>query len=394
MAWSEPLFIVLCLAFLLVLSQVWDRRHLSGGDVAVLVGLGSAAFLIRYVGLTLVLVGGLVMLARLRPLDRRALTRVATFGLASAVVPIAWMLRNRAADGSLLGKYLGERAASQDSPRGVAVDTLSTLGEMALPVGDLANRPLVLLGSATVLLGLGGLVLALRAHRPRGALLCCAIFTLVYATYLISAALWTSFEPINVRYVAPIFVPGVVVAAAGVEALHERLSRPASRAAIGALTLGVIAIQLVASIGDARDGAADGIGFNRPAVTTAAIAEQAEQLLGDGDAVVYSNLPHGLWAATRIQPIRWAPREVGFRGVPLEGELDVLVRELECSSHPSYLVYYFNGSADVVSLEEIRAAVDTERVGVVPGGGSILRMSTDERRSCSEGSDPSPARIR
>jgi hypothetical protein len=406
MAWSEPPFIVVTLLFLLALGDLWERGTIGRRDVVRLAALVWVAFVIRYVGISLLGVGGLAMLLAVRPLDRRALGRIASFGLLSLVVPVACMARNNAADGSLLGKYLGNRVESRDTIGDVALHTGSTLGRWIVPGSGPATRPYALLGLVAVVLVLIGLVATLRRRRPTvgtgdtgpaptiSHLACCAIYVFVYAGYLTAAALWTSFEPVNLRYLAPVYVPGVVVAAAGVETLLARTRGATWTAAVGAVAGLLIAVQLVTSVGDAREGAADGIGFNKPVFVDSPLAVAAVPFVEAGDAVVYSNQPHGLWSPTRMQPVRWAPRDIGFRGAELEGEVEAFATQVACTAMPSYLVYYLYAYGDVVGLEEIEAVVDVEQVAVAPGVGAVFELTSAAPADCPDDWDPSPSRIR
>jgi hypothetical protein len=406
MAWSEPPFIVVTLVFLLALGDLWERGTIGRRDVVRLAVLVWVAFVIRYVGISLLGVAGLAMLLAVRPLDRRALGRIAGFGLLSLVVPVACMARNHAADGSLLGKYLGNRVESRDSLRDVALNTGSTLGRWIVPGSGPATTPYAVVGLIAVVLVLVGLVAALRSRPPttdgtgsptpaaRGHLACCALYVVVYAIYLTAAALWTSFEPVNLRYLAPVYVPGVIVAAAGVDALLARTRAPIWRTSIAALAGVLIAVQLGTSIGDAREGAEDGIGFNKPVFVDSPLAAEAARVVDGGDAVVYSNQPHGLWSPTRMQPVRWAPRDIGFRGAELEGEVEAFAAQVACTDLPSYLVFYLYAYGDVVSLEEIEAVVDIEQVAVAPGVGAVFELSADEPLDCPADWDPAPTRPR
>lgn len=403
MAWSEPPFIVVTIAFLMALARASDRRDLTWRDVAVLTSLCWIAFMLRYVGMALTAVAGLALLASVRPLGLRALARIAAFGLLSASAPIAWMLRNHAADGT----FLGHRSPSQDSVRDVAVRTAATLGEWLVPAPALSTRTLAVIGSAGAGVVLAGLAVAV--WRPAGQsseagtgspdpasptltlTLCCALFCTVYIGYLSVASLSTSFEPTNSRYLSPAFLPAVAVAAVGATALLRlRPSAAAHRLLLAALVI-LLASQTGASLRDARDGAADGIGFNSLGWRRSALSEVASGIIESADhPVVYSNSPSGLWAGTRIQPVHWAPRDTGFRGVPTPRELDEFVEKVGCATGDSYLVIHLFGDRRVVSLDRIRSVVDVERVGAAPDG-AVFRVSAPAPARCP---DELPARVR
>ena len=148
MAWSEPPFIVVSLIFLLVLCRVWERRAVNGLDLVSLAVLCWLGFLLRYVGVSLIIVGAVTLLLALRPLDRRAVGRIVAFGALAVSVPIVWMLRNHAADGT----YLGPRSPSPDSLWDVAERTAAVIGQWIVPWPDMSTGALALVGLAAVAL--------------------------------------------------------------------------------------------------------------------------------------------------------------------------------------------------------------------------------------------------
>jgi hypothetical protein len=241
---------------------------------------------------------------------------------------------------------------------------------------------LVTVGLAAALRGSG---LAQDGRRTR--LLSCAGFVAIYTAYLVAASLGTAFEPINSRYLSPVYVPLVVIAAAGLATVLQTTAHPMWRRIIGAAPAALLALQLVITADDARTGAVDGIGYNASGYVDSDLAAEAAQLVeGTDDTVLYSNLPFGLWAATRLQPIRWAPLDEGFRGAPIEGELDALAARVACAPTSSYLVRYRYGHPRVASLEQIRTAVDVRRV-VVADDGAIFQLTPAAPAPCT---DPAP----
>lgn len=400
MAWSEPPFIVVTLWWLAMLDGIWRRRAVSARDLAALCALCWAAFLLRYIGIALVAVSGVALLAILRPISVRSVRRVAGFGLAAMLVPVAAMLRNHAADGTVLGN----RLESHDSIREVTARTAATVGGWLLPVGGLTTRTLALIAIAASSAVAAGLVLALRraGRHPEldtgdgghklfslaGPLL----FIAVYVGYLTAAALSTSFEPTNSRYLSPIYIPGVVVAAVALTGFLGSLSSARWRKLVGALAVVFVGAQAVVSLRDARDDAIHGIGFNSKGWVESETARAAADLIArSDDAVVYSNNPNALWAATRMQPIHFAPRGVGFRGAPLEGELDAFAERVYCTEIRSYLVVFLLGDERVMRLAEIRKAVEVNTV-MTARDGAIFEV-TSRRSSTCEGPEPRPTTL-
>lgn len=104
-AWSEPLFALLCLVFLLVLPHTLDKPTPRG--VAVLGVIAALACLQRYTGLFLVVLGGVAMLFLLdnRHTIRGRLSYALGFGVIALLPVSLYMLRNFL----LVGKLTGAR---------------------------------------------------------------------------------------------------------------------------------------------------------------------------------------------------------------------------------------------------------------------------------------------
>lgn len=399
MVWSEPPFIAVVLAFLLALGGVVERRELRARDVVALSALCWVAFLLRYIGLSLVATGIVVLVGTLWPLGRTSLLRIGAFVALSGLAPIAVAIRNHSADGT----WFGNRLPSHDSLVEVAGRTAATFGEWLVPVSGSGRLPLAVLGGAGTVLLLIGLGAMLRAtpdagpdaepeRRRRAVLACSASFAFVYVVYLTGAALSTSFEPTNSRYLSPVLVPAVVVAAAGAAHGLRGASRAGRTLAAMAAVVALVG-HLAVAVDDARDGAANGIGFNRTTVRQSALSAATLELLHRSPAaVVYSNDPNALWGATRVQPIRWEPRLVGFRGAPLHGELERFVEEVRCASNDVYLVLFLTSTARVVPLAELREVLQVERVAAAPDGAIFSIDAPAGGRAC-QGPPARPARV-
>ncbi|MSO87327.1 MAG: hypothetical protein EXQ71_07385 [Acidimicrobiia bacterium] len=385
MAWSEPPFIVVTLIFLFVLGDIWERGALTATDVLRLAGLCWMAFILRYAGTALIAAAGVSMLAAIRPLDRRVLTRIAAFGVVSMSFPILWILRNYGADGT----YMGRRSPSPDSIRVVAARTGAVFGDWAVPMFDPSTRVLTVIGIVGVGLIMVGVGWVLRSDCDettggvqRGQLLACTTFAIVYVSYLTLASVATSFEPTNSRYLSPVYVPGLALASAGLAALLNRHAGRRWSVAVGCAAVLFWAGPVITTIGNVRDGFTNGIGYNADASTQSELSVVAAEILSrEAPVNVFSNEVSRLWAGARLQPIKWAPRDSGYRGAPAVGELDAFVDDVLCSPQATYLVYYLFGNDRVVPLREIRAVVDLERVAVVDDG-VIFRVRSKGTQEC------------
>jgi hypothetical protein len=393
MAWSDPPFIVVSLVFLLVLARVWERHELTTADSLKLAALCWIAFLLRYAGIALIATGGAALLISLRPFGWRVLGRVVVFGVAASAVPLLWMARNHAIDGTLLGP----RLASPDSLGFVLRRTVSTFDEWLRPSTALGYVIAIVVAAAVLA---RWLLIASRdtladppPDRVRATLWCCALFAVVYVVYLTAAFLHTAFGFPDSRYLSPVYVPLVVLVATGVDVLwRSRVLRPLRYAAAAAL-FAVVAGQVVTSIGDTREAAAEGTGFNRPRFTRSGVAASVAHVVDTATTpvVLYSNNPNALWAATGVQPIHFSPREVGPRNQPIAGQLDAFVQAVACSPNPVYLVVYALNDGRYVSLAEVKAAADLQRV-VGADDGVVFRVEPRSPAACSAEA-PTPVRL-
>jgi hypothetical protein len=96
---------------------------------------------------------------------------------------------------------------------------------------------------------------------------------------------------------------------------------------------------------------------------------------------VYSNNPNQLWVASRIQPIHFAPRDIGIRGTKVNGQLEEFTREIACSSVPTYLAFYLVTDERYLSLAELKDAVTVKKLSSQPDG-VLLQVTPKQPQSC------------
>ena len=212
-AMSEPTFILLATAALLQA----DRFLAEGRTPALLWAAvcGALAFLTRYAGVAVPLAVGLALLCQPRaPLRQRA-GRVAAVALAAAVPMALWLLRNYLVTGQLIKQVADLRPPILSVP--AALDGVrGTLWEWAyldfLPPA--VTWALLALAAAALLpLGLAGAgARGGRAPFAWQAVLVFGGFTLLYLVVLI-ASITTLPHPWQSRFLAPVYVPLLAIAA-------------------------------------------------------------------------------------------------------------------------------------------------------------------------------------
>jgi 4-amino-4-deoxy-L-arabinose transferase-like glycosyltransferase len=219
MAWSEPLFILLALIFLISL-QVFLR---DGATTKLLLMTATAAVacLTRYVGVSLIMTGviGILLLWERPPLKKLGLAFL--FGLAASLPLAVWLARNWNVSGTLLG------------PRSPAASTLMQNLEQSAGLLLTWLAPWLV---AMIILVTAGIVVGLRRKeytqglgisiRHSGTL---NLFTFTYLILLEYSATRTELNAVDNRYMSPLYVPLLLTALSlftgAADLLRHRLSR-------------------------------------------------------------------------------------------------------------------------------------------------------------------------
>lgn len=212
MAWTEPLFIVWTLSFLLLLDRY--RRSQRVRDLLLCAVVVVLAFLTRYIGVTLIGAGLLLIPVLTRPDLRRRLTCSVVFvGMTTGVVVL----------------YAARNLYCSGTPFGTRYRSVFTLGDniaytiqIMLPwflKPRLADHPAaaiaasaiigvaVVMGGRRVLSRLRDGTLAWRDHPWLPAL----TFASIYTTFLIVTSTTTAYDQINDRLLAPVYAPVVLL---------------------------------------------------------------------------------------------------------------------------------------------------------------------------------------
>jgi 4-amino-4-deoxy-L-arabinose transferase-like glycosyltransferase len=320
-AWSEPLFCAICLGFLLLLEDAAGKD--DTGHLALAAGfVAGIAFCVRYAGASLVLVGAVVLLLAARDTKtlRARAHRTAQFLLAASLLPVAWVVRNATTTNPYL---MGPRIAEHASPVTLARLLVDGVAELFVPrtfttAWFLVAVPLMVAATA------GGVSLLLgRAHdrragsTPSTPTTALAAFLGVYSIFLLFAGKTTG-ASIDSRTVIPLYVPAVIVAVCAVElvvarsrrrvppeAQHSRV-RFAARRLIPPLVLAYVAFGAAWFLQTSIDDGSAARGYATGETSRSALALAARRL--PGDAVVVTNEPWSLYAATGHQPIEPSPR--------------------------------------------------------------------------------------
>lgn len=347
---TDRAFSVVVLLWILCMARAWDgERRLQW--LAATVALVWLGFGLRYVGVVLVPTGALwLLLDRRRPLAQRFVTAPG-FAVAAAAVPVAWILRNLAADGTLLGPR-------DSSARGVVQnlsDIVATLGRFVLP-GVANGRERLWAAVAVVTIAaaaaagwrlLGALaarrnrtrvqVVAGALGRPVGLLVLTPVLYLTYMLYIRST---TALNQLDLRLLEPAYLPLVAVGlslAARLRAVPPEGASPWWRVArtgahvwaLANVAAGVVAVVAFAAGNPFFDGNYSSDTYER------ARASVALDALPDG-CVDSSNLPTALYPELEAD---WSPRRTGLESNDPTDDLDVLVEQLRSGDERYCLVW-------------------------------------------------------
>lgn len=380
MAWTEPLFVVLTLLFLLglegALADHNRTRWVAGCSVLVWV-----SFLVRYAGISLIAIGGATLLLGLWRLGPLVAGRFAfAFAALSAIGPVAWMLRNHVAAGTLMGP----RSPSEDTLAGIAGRIALTVGGWLVPV-SIPGELLAVLGVGFLVALIGGSSFVLwTSQRTEGgrlvvSLLPVVVFGFVYVVYLIAAQLTTAFDQVNSRLLIPIFVPLVVVVCVVLEQLLNAVSTKLRRVAVSVLMLAVV-LQGVSFVNGAVSGSTTGVGYASSEWKESELVAVTGRL--PTSAVIYSSTPDGIWAVTRREPVMLSPRLNSYRSSRLVDEIPpAFLRDAACSE--AYLAWFDDARTYLRTPEQLSEIATLEPLARTSDG-TLYRLGSKDGADCSD----------
>ena len=216
---SEPLFILFTLLALMPLESFLNRR--SGTWALVLSAVFAAlAAVTRYMGAALIISAVLMLLARRNVPVRQRLKHALAFGAISSLPLAAVMARNQLVSGTLFGvrtEAAGQAPSGQslsESLRQIVVVFEGWTDPLSAIHWQLQHAPWLIAGLFLLLAAL-----LLVAPRPGRASSIFWIFALMYLAIIAVVAPLTVGQKIDSRYLAPVYVPLLFVAAFWLDAL-------------------------------------------------------------------------------------------------------------------------------------------------------------------------------
>lgn len=378
MAWTEPLFILLILLFLLT----FERYFATGSRWALTLTSGIAALLCltRYAGVAVILTGVVFLLLDRTPPFRRRVPTALYFAILAGLPLCLWFARNLAVSSTLAGARYPAEFGPERNLLGAVAHVAYWVVPYAFPktarviVGTVVISALAVavLKSAFGRAGERERARAAETHRV-------LVFMLVYSGYLVVSASLVAFDVIGDRLLSPIYVPWLVLSLSAI----WPLVRPAGpgRAAPRALAIAALGAWITLSCLTGLERMTGWIEYGAGGFATkrwqrSEVAAYARAHVFEG--AVYSNFPLGFYVLTG-KPASLSPRRHAYRSpeVPMD---DIAGLKQELGSRPATLAWFDGPETEfLLSLSEIEEALDVELVAVLSDG-RIYRMGSPGNR--------------
>jgi 4-amino-4-deoxy-L-arabinose transferase-like glycosyltransferase len=357
MAMTETLFLV---ALLLMLYNL--NRYLSTEEnwqLWAAAGLAATAYLLRYVGLTVILVGVIALLIFGRKAFRRKLRDAILFA-GIGILPMAvYYLRNWNISGSFTNRAILYHPPTADQIRA----GLATISAWIMPTRfDLILR-LILLTLFGVTLGVL-FVLNLQRNKSETAsqdiyqtghqfVLLLVLFIVTYlASLILSLTFFDASTRLNNRILSPVYVSGVIAGFVLVWQSTFYQEYGVVRAGVVAAVLIFIGVNLVQGTGVANQMRVEGKGFSGKAWRTSETIDLIKEL--PQDAIIYTNEAFAVYFLTG-KSANWIPENFDpVKGQPAEDYNERVAAMWEN-------IYRFNGALvifDSISKTNVYAPIE------------------------------------
>lgn len=306
MAWSDSLFIALTLAFLM---STWSFVQTRSASYFVFMILGAAAAtLVRYLGLTLILTGAVVVLMMYRASLRQRLAHTALFALLSMTPIAVWVARNYVVSGTLIGS----RGEANSTP----IESLAT-GSGTLLRWFAPWLPLLLCLAVVASFGRFNLKQYwARLQEVGPSLKLLTIFTTIYLGTMVFSILMTGYNLADSRYLSPVYIPLLLITMALLANVLEQLRRNLSGPNFNRLRFTAFSLLLVYSIVMtsyimAYHVVVGGGGYNTVPWRESEVVKYLQEETGYlQDSEVYSNGPDAAYILTGLEA-RYLPARNG-----------------------------------------------------------------------------------
>lgn len=375
MAWSEPLFILCVLLFLICAESYLEKGDMV--SLGLLAASAATASLTRYIGVTLIVSGAIVIVLFGRKNLATKLVRVCLFAFFSSLPLGIWIIRNYVVSGALLGS----RAPSNFTLSQNLNYTFYSLLSWYLPY-RVIQHPLIL---ALILVAVGFIaVLGARVNWPRvkallSRLIPAGTFIAIYTSFLVISATSTAYDRIDNRLLSPLYVPltllVLVLAESSAKTLRARCSPWFVNAVI---SIGIASWLLVHPVLEAThnvmDWAVHGAGgYNRAAWRESETIRFLQHQPLVSEYPCYSNGPDALYILAGLEA-EMSPAAARYNSPQTVTKIQNLVG-LWPEEEQGYLVWFDDIHREYLfCVEELQMVANVERIFQYADG-TIYRVS-------------------
>ncbi|HVW59766.1 MAG TPA: hypothetical protein VHC48_07020 [Puia sp.] len=219
MVWSETLFLLLTLLFI----RVARRYHLTHSieAMALLGFIAAVACVMRYAGISLILLGGFLMITDRGTSWSKKITHILLFGLISISLAALNVFRNHLVTGTLTGYR--EKAVTS---LGRNLQYFGSVFCDWLPFFDDPYKYPALVGVVCLLVGLAWWLFRLIRQRNEYSYdqIATAHF-LVYGFFLLVIASVTRFQQLDSRLMSPLFIPWLWASSSWIPSVMARVGK-------------------------------------------------------------------------------------------------------------------------------------------------------------------------
>lgn len=369
MAWTEPLFILFVLLFLISLGFYMEKGNKT------LLGLLSAsvalASLTRYIGVTLILSTVIIVLFLHNQSIKNKLIHLFLFGIVSTLPFSIWAIRNFTLTGTLFGTH----APSMSSYYENLYLTLRTFFFWLLPHRITEHRSILMIFSMIVgyLVGIswGNNWLKLKSliiHT--GPLI---IFTTVYTIFLIYSSTTTAIDPIDDRLLSPIYIPVIIIMLSIVQSIVKPFKEHHSEKSVNGFLVIIFSIWLICPlkgiISEAKNIFNHGAGYNTILWKDSEVIKYLSQHPLKKNRFVYSNAPDALYILAGLSA-KFSPSKTYYRSTKMKDSISTWP-----IASTAYLIWFDNKPRDYLyTIEEMKSICNIFQI-VKLDDGSIYTIS-------------------
>jgi len=237
MVWSETMFLLLSLLFIRAARYYHLTRGLKG--VVILGVIAAFACVMRYAGVSLILLGGFLMVTDRGLSWGKKIAHIALFGLIGISLAAWNMYRNHLLTGTLTGYR--EKAVTS---LGKNLEYFGSVFCDWLPFFDDPYKYPAIVGVICLLVCLAAYLYRLIWQRDEYSYdqIATAYF-LVYAFFLLIIASVSRFQQLDSRLMSPLFIPWLWGSSSWIPSVMARLERPKRRILAGVALVGALCME-------------------------------------------------------------------------------------------------------------------------------------------------------